>query len=142
VPAMPPPLALTTRYDAYANLGATAGCGECHAELERIGLPLERFDELGAHRLEENGLPITPVGVAAAMDVEGAHQLSSALATLPSECVARSILSSVLERPLVPEDFCSIDWVVAGMQGRADVRGALLSAITSPAFLHADPSAP
>lgn len=34
---------------------------------------------------------------------------------------------------------CSVQWVILGMQGRHDLRGALLSVITSPAFLHEPP---
>jgi hypothetical protein len=142
LPPMPSPIVFSTRYDAYENIDTIAGCAECHGEIDRMGLPLEHFDELGAHRLEENGFAVTPLGVAAEMDVEGAHQLSAALATLPADCVARSLLASVLKRALGPDDFCSIDWVLAGMQSRGDLRGALLSAITSPAFRHATAGAP
>jgi hypothetical protein len=54
-------------------------------------------------------------------------------------CVAKSLLASALRRPLTAADACSVQWVVLGMQGRIDLRGALLSVITSPAFLHEAP---
>jgi hypothetical protein len=143
-PAMFPPLQLTTRYDAYAQLETTVGCTECHELLDPIGLALELFDELGAFRPVDNGYDVVPHGAINApvrVTVQGAQQLGSALSetTISEGCVAASLLEAALGRPSLPVDQCSVVWIMEGMQGRGDLRGALLSLLTSASLRHEAP---
>jgi hypothetical protein len=141
LPPMLPPLQLGSRYDAYAQLSTSPACSDCHLELDPIGLTLEQFDERGAFRPVDAGQDVVPQGVIRDQTVLGPAGLATLLTSQPmiEDCLARSLLADALDRPLTPLDECSVTWVVAGMQGRADVRGALLSVITSPAFMHEAP---
>jgi hypothetical protein len=142
---MASPLILGTRYDSYAALAATPICSQCHGLIDPIGLSLEQFDETGAYRPIDGSQSVTPSGNVAGVPVTGPSELAQALldqAEGSDTCLARALLADALKRPLTQDDLCSVQWVTLGLQGRGDLRGGLLSAITSTAFRYESPLAP
>ena len=64
-------------------------CAGCHKITDPLGLPLERFDGIGAFRLEENGAPIDATGTFEDKPFKGADNLGRLLAQsrAPGECL-------------------------------------------------------
>jgi len=56
-------------------------CAGCHQFMDPIGLGLEQFDEVGAHRLTQNELTIDPSGDLDGESFEDARGLAAALAS-------------------------------------------------------------
>jgi hypothetical protein len=82
---------------ARARLSAHASdptCAACHRITDPIGLPLERFDGIGAFRAKENGVDIDVSGKLEDATFTGAEGLGKALAANPAttECVANRAL--------------------------------------------------
>ena len=82
---------------ARARLSAHASdptCAACHRITDPIGLPLERFDGIGAFRAKENGVDIDVAGKLEDATFAGADGLGKALASNPAttECVANRAL--------------------------------------------------
>jgi hypothetical protein len=79
------------RLDAHANDPA---CSSCHRITDPIGLPLERFDGIGAYRAKENDVDIDTAGKFEGSVFNGAAGLGKALAENPAttECVASRML--------------------------------------------------
>lgn len=82
---------------ARARLSAHASdptCAACHRITDPIGLPLERFDGIGAFRAKENGVDIDVTGKLEDANFTGADGLGKALASNPAttECVANRAL--------------------------------------------------
>jgi hypothetical protein len=75
-------------------------CSGCHALTDLIGLPLEKFDGIGAWRANENGARIDTRGVLAGTRFTGAAGLGKALATTQAaaSCVVRRALEYALGR--------------------------------------------
>ena len=141
VPPAAPPAQTGTRYAVYAALGTTPVCMSCHATIDGIGLALEQFDADGAYRPIENGQNVPSTGQVAGA-VDGPAGLANALLVQPmlADCVARSLLSDALQRPLVAADDCSVQWIVDSMMPEFNMRAALLAVLTSPALLHVKPA--
>ncbi|MES2157889.1 MAG: DUF1592 domain-containing protein [Pseudomonadota bacterium] len=85
-------------------------CAACHRITDPLGLPLEKFDGIGAFRRQENGAPIDTAGLFEGTAFQGNVGLGKALATSKSttECVAGRAFQYATGR--VPED----DGVLAG----------------------------
>ena len=85
-------------------------CAACHRITDPLGLPLEKFDGIGAFRRQENGAPIDTAGLFEGTAFQGNVGLGKALAGSKSttECVAGRAFQYATGR--VPED----DGVLAG----------------------------
>ena len=77
VPPPPPSLDSTapsdptlTRREEVARMRTEAACGGCHRMLDDFFLSFEHFDQTGAYRETEDGLPIDTAG---STDIAGAH---------------------------------------------------------------------
>jgi hypothetical protein len=70
-------------------------CAGCHLITDPIGLPLERFDGIGAVRLTENNSPIDIRGSLDGIEFSGAAGLGKVMAGSPdtTQCVATRALS-------------------------------------------------
>ena len=79
------------RLSAHANDPA---CASCHRITDPIGLPLERFDGIGAYRAQENGVDIDRSGSFEGTALMGAAGLGVLLAANPAttECVTSRAL--------------------------------------------------
>jgi hypothetical protein len=79
-------------------------CAACHKITDPLGLPLERFDGIGAFRLRENEAVIDTAGVFEGTAFQGNAGLGKALAASKSttECVAGRAFQYATGR--VPED--------------------------------------
>lgn len=79
------------RLSAHANDPA---CSSCHRITDPIGLPLERFDGIGAYRAKENGVDIDRSGSFEGTALMGASGLGTLLAANPAttECVTSRAL--------------------------------------------------
>lgn len=79
-------------------------CAACHRITDPLGLPLEKFDGIGAFRPRENGAPIDTAGLFEGVAFQGNVGLGKALAASKSttECVAGRAFQYATGR--VPED--------------------------------------
>jgi hypothetical protein len=68
-------------------------CAGCHAIMDPPGLALENFDGIGAHRPDDQGLPIDASGTIDGIDYDGPVELANVLADHPSlpGCFARQL---------------------------------------------------
>lgn len=75
-------------------------CANCHRIMDPIGLTLERFDGIGAHRTSENGVPIDVSGSLDGRDFEGGDGLGEALRDHPAttECLVRNLYQFAVGR--------------------------------------------
>ncbi len=86
------------RLNAHAN---DPSCSSCHRITDPIGLPLERFDGIGAYRPQENGVDIDRSGSFEGTALMGASGLGMLLSVNPAttECVASRALEYATGRP-------------------------------------------
>ncbi len=75
-------------------------CAGCHKLMDPIGLALEKFDAIGMHREEENGVPIDTSGELDGTTYEDAPGLGFALSEHPDfgPCFVRSLYRYALGR--------------------------------------------
>ncbi len=80
--------------DKLARHRADAACAGCHNLMDPLGLALEQFDGIGAHRTMENDVTIDASGELDGVMFDGARGLGNALAASPivSECFVRTVL--------------------------------------------------
>ena len=80
--------------DKLARHRADVACAGCHNLMDPLGLALEEFDGIGAHRTMENGVAIDASGELDGVTFTGARGLGDALAGSPvvSECFVRTVL--------------------------------------------------
>jgi hypothetical protein len=138
-------LALTAKdeLDMHLNLPECVGC---HQLMDPLGLPLEKFDQLGGRRHLDEGIVIVPVGeLPDGRIVEGAHELANALAedTRFIDCVAQRFMTYALGRePLIHEgplvDELVQDWAERGY-GMNDLIDLI---VNHPLFLSRVPASP
>lgn len=91
-----------SRLDAHAT---DPSCSSCHRITDPIGLPLEKFDGIGAFRATENGAPIDVSGGLDGESFDGAAGLGKAMANNPAttECVASRALEYATGRSMEEE---------------------------------------
>lgn len=104
-----------TRRQAWeAHLNGAPVCRSCHQLMDPTGFAFERFNELGEYQQTENGLPIDTTGSVligdAPVPLDGPVDLANAIASSDTwaECISRTLLSYVLERPLEASDDCTV----------------------------------
>ena len=114
-------------------------CVACHQLMDPLGLPLEKFDELGRRRHLDEGIVIDAVGeLPDGRVVKGALGLSEALADDPRfiECVARRFLTYALAREPLPYEVGAVQELVASWAERDYRLGDLIELIVNhPLFL-------
>lgn len=86
------------RLDAHTTDPVCAGC---HKITDPIGLPLERFDGIGAFRMQENAAPINVGGSFDGVAFEGADGVGKAIAGSQDAtmCVTSRVLEYATGRP-------------------------------------------
>lgn len=91
------------RLSAHAN---DPSCSSCHRITDPIGLPLERFDGIGAYRAQENGVDIDRSGTFEGKALMGASGLGMLLSANPAttECVTSRALEYATGRSTEDED--------------------------------------
>ncbi len=94
---------LRQRLQAHRENPACAGC---HAAVDPVGLGLERYDAVGAHRTAENGQPVDSRGELDGAAFDGAAQLGAALRSNVdfTDCVARRLYSHAVGHAVQPEE--------------------------------------
>jgi len=70
VPDVDPNATTRERFEQHSDSPA---CAACHKYIDPVGLGLETFDALGAHRTTENGLTIDPSGDMNDVEGQGTH---------------------------------------------------------------------
>jgi hypothetical protein len=66
-------------------------CSACHQFIDPIGLAMEHFDGIGAHRDDDQGLPLDVTGTLDGADFDGLEQLAETIVQHPNlaGCIAR-----------------------------------------------------
>jgi hypothetical protein len=114
-------------------------CSGCHTLMDPLGLALEHFDGIGAHRTVENGVAIDASGDLDGLPFSDARGLGAALAADPrlADCFARTLLRyarGALETPseeaLLAE--LTASFAAAGYRVRELIQGV----VTADAFRH------
>lgn len=84
-------------------------CAGCHQITDPIGLPLERFDGIGAFRSTENEAPIDTTGTFDGQPFDGAAGLGKALSASPSttQCVSGRAIEYATGRAIEDADLIS-----------------------------------
>lgn len=82
-----------TLRETQEDVTGGVACQGCHSLMDPIGFALESFDGLGRHRSLDNGFELDTTGEVGAAPVDGAQELSRALADSDrvAPCVARQI---------------------------------------------------
>jgi hypothetical protein len=137
-----------TRRQAWQErLQETPTCQACHSLLDPIGFALEHFDELGVYQETENGLPIDASGSLvldeAPVAVDGVVALASRIVGSQewAECMARTWLGYVLERPLEASDDCTVRQIADSFSRSHQQRltDLLRAVVNTHAFKYRDP---
>jgi hypothetical protein len=135
---------LVTTRELVAAHQASETCAGCHRYMDPIGLGLEQFDEIGAHRLLQNGLTIDTSGELDGADFEDAVGLGRALAEHPilGPCMA-SRLFAFAAGSTAPADHPAIEALAAdGDDVRSMWHRTLESELFRNAWVRAEEMAP
>lgn len=112
-------------------------CAGCHAQMDPIGLGLERYDAVGRFRETDHGAPIDPGGELDGVAFRDELELGSAVAEHPAfgPCLVRTVWRYATGRLEAPGEEPELDrlterFVDSGLR----VRALLFDVATSPAF--------
>ncbi|MBK7860313.1 MAG: DUF1592 domain-containing protein [Archangiaceae bacterium] len=108
----------TTLADRLAQHRADPVCASCHAKLDPVGLGLEAFDAVGAHRTTDNGGHIDSNGQLDGRAFVGASGLGTLLENDPRipACVSKRLYNHAVGRVLTAGDGAAIDAVATELQ--------------------------
>lgn len=110
-------------------------CSGCHGQMDPIGLALEHFDGIGAHRENDHGATLDVTGQIGDVHFDGSVELAQTLASHPS---LRSCLARQLYRYAAGATESDPDVVAAiaalGDDTDGNIRELLLAIVTSEAF--------
>jgi DNA-binding Lrp family transcriptional regulator len=144
VPQLPPvsDTSFTTTRDRVEKHVASGACPGCHARINPLGYPFERYDGLGVYRTTENGYDVDPSGAivgTAASDrtVADAIELTAALTESPEvqECFSRQVFRYTFGRQDSADDECTLRAATEAYRAKQlDERELLFSLIASPTF--------
>jgi hypothetical protein len=89
----PPDGSPATMRELLAEHVSNDQCASCHNKVDPIGLALENFDGIGAHRLDDQGLPLDLGGELDGSSFEGIAGLVDVLGADPrvTDCIARQM---------------------------------------------------
>jgi hypothetical protein len=125
---------LRTARQRLARHATDPVCASCHKITDPLGLPLERFDGVGAFRARENGALIDATGTFEGKAFDGASALGYLLAhsKAPNECVAKRVAEYATgateeKMPRGWLDALDKDFEAAGYKFRALVEQVALS---------------
>lgn len=136
LPTAAPGELVTTR-ELVRRHQADPTCASCHSRMDPIGLGLERFDALGRHRIDQNGLAIDPSGELDGIAFEDARGLGDALAAHPdlASCFVSNLYAFAAGRTISWREEQALEDVVAELvTGGHDVRVAFRAVATSDVF--------
>jgi hypothetical protein len=138
VPPLPEPAAgddyqtMRERLEVHAN---NVQCSGCHGQMDPIGLALEHFDGIGAHRENDHGAALDVTGQIGDVHFDGSVELAQTLASHPA---LRSCLARQLYRYTAGATETDPDTVAAiatlGDDTDGNIRELLLAIVTSDAF--------
>jgi hypothetical protein len=126
-----------TMRQRLAQHATDRACANCHRFFDPIGLPLEQFDALGAHRTSDDGLPLDVVGALDGVRVEGLAGVAAALRAHPRApvCLTEQLYRygighepTKAERPLVDA------LAAAFAKGKRDLQELLIEIVASDGF--------
>jgi len=121
---------------------ADPNCAVCHTKMDALGFGLENFDAVGKWRESDGRDKIDPSGtLPGGKSFAGPVDLVKILAEEKREafcrCMSKKLLTYALGRGLGIHDRCTINTIVAKLDGEDYKFGALVDAIvTSPPFLN------
>jgi hypothetical protein len=134
--------ALTTERARAEYRAGRADCGACHQYFDPFGVLFERYDALGRHRVEIDGMPIDsswmvgdPPSIAGFY--EDAEALLPELATSEEVlfCAARELTAAAIDAPIEDADRCLVEPMLEALTASNGDVFALLKAIAlSDAF--------
>lgn len=138
----PPNAAMLSEQELNRRHRDDPSCSGCHALLEPVGFGLDMYDSLGKIRKTANdGSPIDGSGDLIGTDVEGPYkgpaELSQKLASSQDVrvCLAKQWLQYSLAREPSQDDECSLQKTAQILvQGRGDVKAAIMALVTTDAF--------
>lgn len=110
-------------------------CASCHALMDPVGLALENFDGIGAHRPTDHGLPLDLTGVVDGRAFDGPVELAVVLAEHPAlaSCLARQMFRYATGTTEQGDDLVAVlDDLAESTDG--DVRALMLEIVSSEGF--------
>src|SRR5450432_1306365 len=146
VPPFPSDMVSGSQKQILAMHRSNPACAACHDSMDNIGLAMENYDAVGAHRTTDNGVPIDASGMFTGAIAEptgvqgpsftGAVQLAAAVAADPRfpSCVAQNALSYSIGRANVPSDTPYMNAIATGSNGSLGVRDVLMNVVASDTF--------
>ncbi len=113
-------------------------CAGCHAQMDPVGLAMEGFDGIGAHRDTENGLPIDTSGDLSPFgEFTGVRELGRLLHDRPEipACVVRNLFRDAVGHLEGPgEEPALADLTTSFTRGGYKLRDLLVDVVASEAF--------
>jgi hypothetical protein len=143
-PEPPPPAGRTRREQHELSVGESV-CKACHSLLDPLGSSLEHFDELGAYRELDNGLPIDSSG--SYLSEGGDEFVFSSITDLAPQlggscdvarCLSRRLFEDALLSASVPGELTeqAVSRVLARFAERDfELRALIRAIVESPEFL-------
>lgn len=142
IPQLPPDDGQTTLRERLAEHGEDASCSGCHALMDPLGLPFERFDHYGFYREQEAGKPVDTSG-----EIVGTQLINQSVAT-PQElvevlggsmeverCFVRHMFRYVMGRDERYGDACTLAAAhEAYVDSGGSLRATMESLVTSETF--------
>jgi uncharacterized protein DUF1592/uncharacterized protein DUF1588/uncharacterized protein DUF1595/uncharacterized protein DUF1585/uncharacterized protein DUF1587 len=137
-----PPLPEIPEGDGYQTMrerleqhATDPSCSGCHAQMDPLGLALEHFDGIGAHRENDHGEVLDVSGELDGVQFDGSVELARVLADHASlrPCLARQLFRYA--SGATEQDPDLVDAISAlGEETDGNVRELLLAIVTSDAF--------
>jgi Protein of unknown function (DUF1588)/Protein of unknown function (DUF1585) len=120
------------------SIHAQAACAGCHDPMDKMGVALEAFDEMGRFRTTyPDGTPVDSEGAYAGQPIDGERALAAAAGQDPRflACASRQLLSFAVNRTLGDADAPFTGQILTRWQRNTPTLRALLKAIvTNDAF--------
>ena len=127
-----------TNRERYAVHSSDPACAGCHSQIDPIGFTFEEFDAIGAYRTHDNGQPVDATGEVFGQEVDGAAELSTALADSDevAQCAVTQWLRFGRGHDLDGGERCAGDDIA--IESAADggtVQDLLVAIVRSPLFI-------
>lgn len=138
LPELPEGELVTTR-ELVALHQESETCGACHRLMDPIGLGLEEFDAIGAHRTTENMLDIDPSGELEGVRFDDAIGLGATMAAHPRllPCLVANLYAFAAANTVAADD-PALQAMLDALDGD-DVAGAIVAIATDDLFRFAYP---
>ncbi len=141
LPELPEGELVTTR-ELVALHQESETCAACHRLMDPIGLGLEEFDAIGAHRTTENMLDIDPSGELEGVRFDDAVGLGATVAAHPRllPCLVANLYAFAAANTVAADD-PALEPMLASLDGD-DVADAIVAIATDELFRFAYPERP